>query len=399
MKKFRKTFIRPILAAFFLIFPSFYSFSELVSSSVYGYSIDFPEMSEISDMTEDESSILFTHKLLPVQTAIKVWPQENFQNSTQALYKTLEKLSATGEISTAKWRNRECAVSQITISEKALGTKMRGWGTSIPLPDKKSFLTVISFAPEDKAYNCEQFILSILDSIMVDRGSFKESGLITAFAFPKAGQKNITLTIAGKKINTVLDKDDSEANQFVVDREFSVFKLFVNQKCWKEAWQRFYRIIAKDGMGRTKRAAFDISNALTEDCQKESPDFPEAALAQKLLTWTQNFNYERKSSSSDRADFTNIPATLEGAGSDCDSRSMLLMLLYKNLGLDSIMFISTQYSHAMVGINLPGKQGQTYSLDGKEYLFGETTAKNLTFGMIAKDMQDRKNWIPVELYE
>ena len=53
----------------------------------------------------------------------------------------------------------------------------------------------------------------------------------------------------------------------------------------------------------------------------------------------------------------------------------------------------------MVGINLPGKQGQTYSLEGKEYLFGETTAKNLTFGMIAKDMQDRKNWIPVELYE
>ena len=81
-------------------------------------------MSEISDMTEDESSILFTHKLLPVQTAIKVWPQENFQNSTQALYKTLEKLSATGEISTAKWRNRECAVSKITISEKALAHKI-----------------------------------------------------------------------------------------------------------------------------------------------------------------------------------------------------------------------------------------------------------------------------------
>lgn len=53
----------------------------------------------------------------------------------------------------------------------------------------------------------------------------------------------------------------------------------------------------------------------------------------------------------------------------------------------------------MVGINLPGKQGQAYTLDGKEYLFGETTAKKLTFGMIAKDMQDRSKWISVELYE
>ena len=40
-----------------------------------------------------------------------------------------------------------------------------------------------------------------------------------------------------------------------------------------------------------------------------------------------------------------------------------------------------------------------YTLDEKEYLFGETTAKNVTLGMIAADMQDRTKWIPVELYD
>lgn len=372
--------------------------AQIVTSQIYNYSIDLPQMSEIADMTEDETSILFTHQILPVQTAVKVWPQKDFKNSEDCLSATGEKLSAKGEISSVRWRNRDCAVSTISIDKKVLGTTQEGWGCCIPLPDKKSFLTVLSFAPEDRARDCQQFMLSVLDSIMPDRLSTKEAGLITAFAFPKTENKEITLQIAGKNIKTSLDKDDAQASQFVIDREFALFTLFVNQKCWKEAWQRFYRLIARDSAGRIKKAAFDISAALMEDCRKENPDLPEAVLAQKLLTWTQGFSYERKSASADKADFANLPSVLEGAGSDCDSRSMLLMLFYQSFGLDSIMLVSTKYSHAMAGVSLPGCQGQSYALDGKEYLFGETTAQNLTLGMLAKDMQDRKFWIPVEMY-
>lgn len=188
---------------------------------------------------------------------------------------------------------------------------------------------------------------------MVDRGSFTENGIITAFAFPKAGSKKVTLNIDGQKIETTLDKDDAQANQFVVDREFAAFKLFVNQNCWKEAWQRFYRIIAKDGMARVKKAAFDISNAF--ECSDD-------VLAQKLLNWVQEFSYERASATAEKADFTNIPATMEGSGLDCDSRSMLLMLLYKNLGLDSVMFISVDFSHCNGWNKSSGKTGTSLHL-------------------------------------
>lgn len=373
--------------------------AQVVTSQIYGYTIDLPQMSEIADMTEDETSILFTHQLLPVQTAVKIWPQEDFKNSRECLSATQQKLSATGEISGVRWRNRECAVSRLTLDKKALGTPMEGWGCCIPLPDKKSYLTALSFAPSDRARDCEQFMLSVLDSIMPDSLSAKEAGLITAFAFPKTEKKEIILKISGKTIKTSLDKDDAQASQFVIDREFALFTLFAGQKCWKEAWQRFYRLIARDSAGRLKKVAFEIYQALMEDCRKESEDFPEAVLAQKLLTWTQNFSYERKSFSADRADFASLPSVLEGGGSDCDSRSMLLMIFYRYFGLDSIMLISTKYSHAMVGVCLPGRQGQTYPLDEKEYLFGETTAQNLTLGMLAQDMQDRKFWIPVEMYD
>ena len=74
------------------------------------------------------------------------------------------------------------------------------------------------------------------------------------------------------------------------------------------------------------------------------------------------------------------------------------MTMFTSMGLDSIMLVSVDYSHAMVGLHQEGKLGQSYTLDGKEYLFGETTAKKMTFGKIDSKMQDRSKWIPVELY-
>lgn len=373
--------------------------AEVISSDKFGYSVDFPEMFEIADCSEDERSVLFEHTLLPVQTVIRVWPAGSYSTSVDAINSTAEKLSASSQTSAVKWRNRDCAVSKIDISAKVLGQEMSGWGVCVPLYPSKDFLTILCYAPKDKAFDCEQMILSVLDCLMVDKGSFSEAGIITRFAFPRTQSIAVELEIGGKKITTELDKEDSEANKFVVDREFAVFKLFASQKCWKEAWQRFYRIIAKDASGRVKKAAFDISSAIYTDCVNADPSFPEAAMAQKVLSWTQTFSYERPSATADKADFTDIPSTLCGKGSDCDSRSMLVMILCRNMGLDSIMLVSVDYSHAMAGVCMKGKQGQSFSLDGKDYLFGETTAKGLTFGMIAKDMQDKTKWIPIELYD
>ena len=391
--KIKKQFLKAIFYSVFFTFKIFFLHAELISSDVFNYSIDFPEGFSIADCSQDERAVLFEHTLLPVQTAIRVWPKSDFKSSEACLSSTLKKISGIGEITSLKWRNQDCALSQISIPENILGTSMSGWATCIPLPQKEEYLCILCYAPKDKAYDCEQFILSTLDSIMIDRGSFRESGIVTQFAYPRTKKMEITLEISGTKIKTAMDKDDAEANQFVVDREFAVFSIFASEKSWKEAWQRFYRMIAKDSMGRTKRIAFDISSALYAKAMDD------AQVSQALLTWTQNFNYERKSASADKADFTNIPAVILGSGSDCDSRSMLLMVLFKNMNLDSCMFISVEYSHAMAGIVLDKKQGQYFELDGKHYLTGETTAKNLTWGLMPADMQDRSKWIPVELYD
>ncbi len=390
------TRMKGLAAAFILAIIALPAWADFLTSEKYGYAIDFPEGFNVISGEEDGSSALIQHSFMPVSAMLKVWPAENYKDAKTALTDTYTKLSATGETASFTWRNQNCVIGQFSMENTAVKGKQSGWACAVPLPFNKGMLTLLTYAEDSKAYDADQFMLSVLDSIMIDRGSFHESGLVTQFAFPKKGAEKVNLTIAGKKIVTTLDKEDVEASQFVIDREFQVFKLYVNTKLWKEAWQRFYRQIARDSMGRLKKCAFDIQNALSEEAAKKDPENPDAALAQMLLNWVQYFEYDRTAKSSpDKADIASLPAVLKGKGNDCDARSMLCAVLLKHMGIDSCIFISNTYGHAMLGVNLNGKLGQTIEANGKSYLVGETTAKDLTFGKMDANMADKTKWIAV----
>ncbi len=393
--------MRCVKIAVFSIIISFFSsvFADVFPVPEYGYVIDFPEGFSLEDGSEDLSMLLFKHTILPVQVLVKVWQADSYSSAEAALQGTFAKLGGSGEVASLVWRNRNCAVSKMTLQNVALKSQCTGWSCVIPLAEKKGWLTLLSYAPTEVAYDCEQFLLSVLDAVMTDRGSYRDCGIITTYAYPSGPKKDLTLTIAGKKIKTQIGLDDDTASQFVIDREWAVFTLFANTKYAIEAWERFYRMIARDSMGRTKKIAFDIQNALFADAQKKDAAQPLAVIAQELLSWTQYFKYERASETADKADFASIPSVLAGGSSDCDSRSMLIALLLRHMGVDACIFISAEYSHAMLGVAFPEKQGQTIHVDGVDYLVGETTAKNLTLGMMDASMQDRDKWYPVMFYE
>ena len=375
------------------------AFADVFPVPEYGYVIDFPEGFSLDDGSDDLSLLLFRHTMLPVEVMVKVWGADAYQTADAALTDSFAKLGAQGDVAQVRWRNQRCAIAKMTMQNAALEGQHIGWACAIPLAEKKGWLTVLAYAPAQTAYDCEQFLLSVLDAVMTDVGSYKEAGIVTAYAFPAGKKTDLTLTIAGKTIATQIDGDDLEAAQFVIDREWAVFMVFAQTEYAYLAWQRFYRMIARDSMGRTKKIAFDVQNALMPDAQTTDPDCPHAALAQMLLHWTQYFTYERASTTEDKADFASIPSVLTGASSDCDSRSMLIAVLLKNMGVDACIFVSAEYSHAVLGVALDGKQGQTIDVDGTEYLVGETTAKDLTLGMLDASMQDRDKWLPVVFYE
>lgn len=388
----RRSWIKSIFILCFFLSSTFV-FAEPVNDNDFGFFLDIPEGYVISETSEDGMSYVFTHPNIPVTLALKITSDLNYNSSSIALQQTMLKLNANCQQDSFKWNNVNCSICSFKMH---IDKDYAGWAISAPTQIDGFYLVLISYAPSDKEQACEQFIMSSLNSLCIDDRYYNTPGIISTFAFPPEGNKSITLEIGGKTINTSIDKSDIEAAQFVVDLEYSVLTLYSKHKLWKEAWQRYYRLIYRDSYTRLQDVSSDIFDALYSDCKKRNPSNPDITYAQELLTWVQNFEYTRATNKKS-SDFTCLPGIICGQGSDCDSRSMLICTLLKSIDIETLFLFSPEYSHAVAAteINAPG---QKYTLDGnyKEFLIGETTAK-VTWGMIAKEHSDRKKWIPVIL--
>ncbi len=396
MMNFRKI----LVSALFLIFP-FFAFAEFVTSDLFGYSVDIPEGFEILDMSEDQKLVQFSQKNFPATILLCVYSNSEFSSAQTALLGAFKKLGATGEIKTVRWRRLACAASKFSMEDKNGifgGQSQRGWAAAFPLVQKKSILVALSFVPQSFWKEGECVAKSTVDSVMLDVGSFKEPGILTSLEYPQKIRLPVNLKIADIDIETQVFAEDSAASQAVIDREFNVFLIYAKNSLPETtfAWQRFYRMIMRDSLGRLKKASFDISSALQNLALEKDEKNPKAAIAAILLEWVQNFKYSRASTNMNKADFANIVSVLKNEGSDCDSRSLLVAVLLKNMGINSCFFVSAKHSHAILGVSLPDKQGFSFDVDGVPFLVGDTVAKGATLGKIDPKQIDRSTWVEVE---
>ena len=383
-------FCKKLFYFLFIIFAiTSYSFSEQITDRDFGFSLDIPEGFEIADYTEDGMSYVFSHPNIPVTLVMKLTEEKNAKSAAEVLNINLKKLNASGETDSFKWNGTVCGISNFSMS---LDDNYSGWAVSAPVKIQDYYVILLCYAPESKK-GCEQFIISTINSLSINNEYLNTFGIITSYAFPPEGSESVLLKIGGKEIKTSLDKSDEEAAKFVIDLEYSVLNLYANHKMWKEAWQRYYRMIYRDNAGRLQQTAKNIYDSIYPELKKSKPQDADIKYAQALLSWVQTFGYERTQSKIE-SDFTSLPASIKGKGSDCDSRSMLVSVLLNYTGIDTAMLISREYSHAVVVTDIPAP-GQTFTMEnGREYLFGETTAR-VTWGMLAQDQADRTKWIPV----
>ena len=376
-----------VLALLFFFFSLQLLHAEKITDRDFGFSLDIPEGYEISDYSQDGMSYFFSHPNIPVSLVMKITNEG--QNASEVLKKNLNKLSAKGDTDSFTWSETSCGISTFTMT---LDDDYFGWATAAPVKIQGYYVVLICYAPRSQR-GCEQFIISTINSLCIDDNYINTPGIITSYAFPKEGNKKFALKIADKEINTSIDKSDLEAAKFTIDLEYAVLNLYANHKLWKEAWQRYYRMIYRDNAGRLTQAASDIYNAFYPELKRAKPQDADIKYAQTLLSWVQTFSYKRAGTKSE-SDFTSCPAAICGEGNDCDSRSMLISILLNYAGLNTAMLISREYSHAIAVTDIPAP-GQTFTMsNGREYLFGETTAK-VTWGMIAQNHADRSKWLEV----
>lgn len=362
------------------------SFAEILNSPTWGYSVDLPEEFVLVDKNGADS-YMFENAFVSSTVILKAYKKEKFSSSLEAMETVMKQLGAEFECAETDWRNTDCIISQFAFNLG--GASNTGWAVSSLLQDSKGYVVMLCYTPTEVFYDLEQFVISCVDSLCIDYGSYYSPGPLTSFAFPKGEVQNHTVEIAGEKIDFPLNSNDIEADRFVVEREYSVLSLYQDSEMWVEAWQRYYRQVYKNAYSRLKIAAFNIYNRLIKTCESENPDIE---LAQKLLSWTQGFDYVRDFTSTD---FTPITASITGTGSDCDSRAMLLACLLHHMNYDTCLFVSAEFSHSLFGIVLD-KAGAKINIDGRQFLLGETTAQ-VDIGLVPANMNQTDKWIFVEL--
>ena len=382
------------LFAFLLISFVFLSAAsaEILIDETYDFSMDIPEGYELKENSPDSNSYCFEHPNIPVTFVLKVVTDTKMYSTYSALSDSLNKLNAQREMDSTVWNDTSCSIANI---EFTLDQKYSGWAVSAPLAKDNTFVVLLCYSPSSQYEKCVNFILATLNSLCVSADYYNTPGIITTYAYPKLGNHKYTVDIGNKNISFLLDDADIEASEFVINMEYAVLILYAKHNLWQEAWQRYYRMIYRDCFGRLENFSDKVINTLFEEGRLQNPDNPELYFAQQLLTWTQGFEYERLKNRS--TDLTSPVAAVVGDGNDCDCRSLLICILARASGIESILLISNEYSHAMPAIEI-NALGQKYIPAGtdREFIMGETTAP-VTWGLISADMQDREKWIPVYL--
>lgn len=81
---------------------------------------------------------------------------------------------------------------------------------------------------------------------------------------------------------------------------------------------------------------------------------------------------------------------------DCDSKSLLLVLLLKRLGYDAVILVSRAYKHAVVAINYPGVKGRYKVSNNRRYYTIEATAVT-RIGYLSNKYSDMSKWAIIRI--
>ena len=90
------------------------------------------------------------------------------------------------------------------------------------------------------------------------------------------------------------------------------------------------------------------------------------------------------------------PTTLSKRWGDCDTKSLLYVLVMQQLGFDVSLFISGRYRHAMAGVNI-NAVGTSMGHRGRKYYFAETTMPGHRIGQLKTGNGNTSSWSLIPL--
>ncbi len=357
--------------------------------SPWGFIVDFPQEYDFTGGDRTNSYSFSSQQGGVVD--MYVYGAGEFKSLKDAVNGIQRKIRNTaGEAEFFEYRKKNAAIMELSIE---IGRNVfTGYGLCVELDPQEGsahtpILVALAYGAQEKSEELGVVYISCLDSIAVNTAAFYAPGAITEYSFPRGERQSFPLAKGAGE--ALFFEHDAEAAQFVVDREELVLRRYVRSLGWKEAWQRFYRIVYRDSFERLQSAAFTLERGWNV------PPLDNRAFAETVLKWTQEFVYERDIEGSS-SDFVNlVSAAVEGRG-DCDSRAMLWAIVLQQANIPAAIMVSRDYSHAMGLADVEG-DGARFALEGTNYLVAETTA-HVDIGMIGQSISETDKWIGVSFF-
>jgi hypothetical protein len=358
-----------------------------VLGSGAGFYLDLPEGYTLVD-GDQKSRFAFLSPDQGMEFDLFAYAPERYADARALATDAIRKLASTGEEEAFLYQGRDCIFAELNFSTG--GKARKGYAIFMGLAKGGQSVALLAYSEKESFDNYADFILSCLDSFSADRAALRAPGPVSQYILPwpaeRAASKTLKLgpSLGGGSLDLPWSEEEAQQEEGTAAREFRVLQAYGGtQDLWKPAWARAYRMIYRESAARLDRLAIELDRILPED--------PTDA-ARAVLTWTQGFVYERDQKG---IDFVDPLSSAYEARGDCDSRAMVAAIILERRGIDTILMVSSVYSHALLGVDVPGG-GQRFPFEGKNYLVGETTAK-VGLGMIAADQADWKNWIGIQL--
>jgi hypothetical protein len=306
----------------------------------------------------------------------------------------LGQMGSQGDTSSFTYQGRDAVIAELDFAlqgqrRKGHAVFISGTPAASGAAGPGSGYALIASAESARYESCSELIISCLDGFSIDRAARRFPGPVSQFLlpWPPSRTERKTAALPAGSVSLPWSAKEEEEELAVIEREYRVLTLYLkSETLWKDAWARYYRMVYKESAARL--------DGLSQAFLSSLPDNDPTESARRVLAWVQGFLFERNFAGIDFV--PPLTAAFEKRG-DCDSRAMVMAIILERLGIDSVLMVSREYSHALLAVDVPGG-GQRFTFGKKAYLVAETTAK-VGIGKIDSAQADFSRWLGVDLGE
>jgi hypothetical protein len=390
-------------------------------SKDYYYSIDLPDTWEITDDSKKYDAF-FRNDRQDTFAEVCVFKTDYAKNNDDMLKYFVKRFDMEGTSSNAVFCKYKAVTGEYSLNYSDMDLTMN----IVIFKDDYFYYIVMGYAMDSVYRKSRNDLLKIMQTVKIyydndvvygNDGKIEENSSSTVkkednpknqkIKKDKQDKSQYTLRAEWDKYNEAFSfmKEDydnaSEELQDIVDPSiWSYFNIDTNSDPDYNFtfWKKFYQEMFNKNYTRVAGVAEWFRN------EAKSKNWSSYDLATNVMKFIQVIPYERpynvvkdKSRAENILDYFAPNEIAFYDKGDCDTKSMFMVMILRQLGFDAALYYSYSYSHAMVGLNT-NASGKYTAYNNKKYYFVESTYPGWKIGDLPPQMGNTDKWklIPIK---